>query len=102
MSARGHLLVPEHQARNGEGTRPAIPEIAELVGDPPAWDRIVNYAQASLDMGVRQLRQIIEKDLYVTETIRHAVAPRPSPRSPANSPIPMSSEHIPYSSPSMY
>ena len=67
--------MPEHQARNGEGTRPAIPEIAELLGDPPAWDRIVNYAQASLDMGVRQLRQIIEKDLYVTETIRHAVAP---------------------------
>ena len=51
-----------------------MPEIAELIGDPSAWDRIVTHAQESVDMGLRELRQIIEKDLYVTEAIRHAVA----------------------------
>lgn len=74
MLAKGHVLTSNHLAGNDEGTRSAIPEIAELIGDPPAWDRIVNHAQESVDMGLRELRQIIEKDLYVTEAIRHAVA----------------------------
>ena len=72
--ATGYLLTSEHPAKADEGTRSEIPEIAELIGDPPAWDRIVNHAQESVDMGLRELRQIIEKDLYVTEAIRHAVA----------------------------